>query len=93
MKEKPGGTNITLRCNSLWQAVSHAILNDSVSSVIPSPMAPNFLTSNKPDATSGLGLGLGLALGLGASSGALLVGEGSGAGGSEISDDELWECE
>lgn len=50
-------------------------------------MAPNFLTSNKPDATSGLGLGLGLVLG--ASSGALLVGEGSGEGGSEISDDEL----
>lgn len=92
MKEKPLGTKITLSGNSLWHAVSQAILKDSVSSVIPSPMAPNFRTSNKPDTFWQLLWSL-VGGGLGSSSGGALEyggkgsGEGSGEGGLEYGDE------
>ncbi|KAI5336211.1 hypothetical protein L3X38_015478 [Prunus dulcis] len=73
MNEKPRGTRI-LAADSLWQAVSQAILNASVSSVWPSPTAPNDRTSKTPEK---------LLLGLVASSGGLAE-SGGGEGGCEM---------
>lgn len=76
--------------DSSAQAASHAILNASVSSVTPSPTAPNFLTSKRVEElstfpSSGGFSGAGAAAGGKAGEGGK-EGDGAGAeeGGAEI---------
>lgn len=63
-----------MTAESTWQAASQAVLNASVSSDMPSPIAPNFCTSKTI-------LEL---LALPSSDG--IAGSGAGVGGSEIVD-------
>lgn len=90
MKENPLGTRIRA-VESLWQAVSQAILNASVSSVMPSPAAPNFLTSKTPLEFVGLSSLWGGCAGSG--SGTIGLGSGEGEGGCDMCDPLWWwEC-